>query len=123
MTNTNNTTTETNKPADLKAIRKAEMFLMDNFLVSAFFLFCGDIREKGIKEKWDHTARWEAIATWVGEQDLTFANPFNEKPQGIEGALTEWYEKVYLPSKWTNNGRKRYDKKPESQENKFKTTE
>ena len=100
----------TTKNVDLKAIRKAEQFLAENFLLSSFYLFCGEIREKGIKEKWDHTARWEAISRWVSEQDLTDINPFAEKPSGIEAALTEWYEKVYLPSKWSTNNYKRYNK-------------
>lgn len=100
-TNANNTTNTNNRPVDLKAIQKAEQFLSENFLMGVFYLFCGEIREQGIKEKWDHTARWNAIARWVGDVELH--NPFNEKPKGIEAALTEWYEKIYLPSKWTGN--------------------
>lgn len=107
-TNTNTTNKAT---VDLKAIKKAEQFLCENHLFGVFYLHCGDMRGQGIKEKWDHKARWEAIAKWAGEQELNDINPFNEKPQGIESALTEWYEKVYLPSKWTNNpNRKRYNK-------------
>ena len=115
--------TNTNATVDLRAIKKAEQFLAENYLFSVFYLFCGEIREKGIKEKWDHAERWEAIAKWVGEQELNDINPFNEKPKGIESALTEWYEKVYLPSKWTNNGRKRYDKKPNNQNDVSEETE
>ena len=107
-TNTNNTT---NKPVDLRAIQKAEQFLSENFLMGTFYLFCGEIREQGIKEKWDHTARWNAVARWVGDVELH--TPFNEKPKGIEAALTEWYEKIYLPSKRSNNSYK----KPNSNRN------
>ena len=109
--------TNTNKEVNLKLIQKAEQFLMENCLFSIFYLFCGEIREKGIKEKWDHTARWEAISRWVSEQDTTAINPFNEKPQNVEGALTEWYEKIYLPSKWTGNSgyKKNYKGKGEGQ--------
>lgn len=102
MTNTRN------NPVDLKSIRKAEQFLTENFLFGSFYLFCGEIREQGIKEKWDHNARWNAIADWVSQQEPV--NPFYEKPQGLPMALTEWYEKIYLPSKWSNNGYRRYNK-------------
>jgi hypothetical protein len=112
-TNTNTTNKAT---VDLRAIKKAEQFLSENHLFGVFYLFCGDMREQGIKEKWDHKARWEAVSTWVGEQDVAADNPFAEKPSGIEGALTEWYEKIYLPSKWTNNNNyRRYNKKGEGQ--------
>lgn len=110
---TNNTN---NKTVDLKAIKKAEQFLMENYLMGVFYLFCGEIREKGIKEKWDHKARWNAIAEWVRDQDITKENPFAEKPQGIEAALTEWYEKLYLPSKYTNNYKKPYNKQTSNNE-------
>ena len=113
-TNANNTTNTNNRPVDLKAIQKAEQFLSENFLMGVFYLFCGEIREKGIKEKWDHKTRWNAIAAWVRDQDITHDNPFAEKPQGIENALTEWYEKIYLPSKWGNSGYK----KPYNKDNK-----
>ena len=113
-TNTNTTNKAT---VDLKAIKKAERFLCENHLFGVFYLHCGDMREQGIKEKWDHKARWEAISQWVGEQNINEDNPFAEKPSGIEGALTEWYEKIYLPSKWSNNGYKRYNKDHGQREN------
>lgn len=109
MTNNITNNNATKKPVDLKAIQKAERFLSENFLMGTFYLFCGEIREKGIKEKWDHATRFNAVAAWA--RDVEMDNPFNEKPQGIERALTEWYERVYLPSKYVPR-ESNYQKKP-----------
>ena len=101
MTNTTNTTNVTNNETtaiDLKAIRRAEKFLVDNYPTGVVTLFCNEIRAKGAQEKWDHAARWEAVAKWVSDQDLIY--PLEE---GVPMALTEWYEKLYLPSKRTNS--------------------
>lgn len=113
MTNANETNNTNYKTVDLKAIQKAEEFLAENHLFGVFYLFCGEIRAKGIAEKWSHTDRWNAIADWVSEQEPI--SPFYEKPQGLPMALTEWYEKIYLPSKWTNSNRRRYNNRQNGQ--------
>ena len=119
MNNTTTNNTTNNATVDLKAIQKAEKFLSENHLFGVFYLFCGEIREKGIKEKWNHEARWNAITTWADDQEL---NPNSEKPQNIGVALTEWYERIYLPSKWTNKPNKRYNKNFNKDDNKNNET-
>ena len=100
---TNTTTTNT---VNMENIKKADKFLVQNYLLGTFYLFCGEMRKQGIEDKWDHEMRLGVVTGWVKTQELNVA-----KEDGIEEALTEWYEKVYLPSKWTNNPYKRYKKK------------
>lgn len=107
MTNTNNTT-------NLKAIMDAERFLTDNYITGVFCLFCEEMRKKGIKEKWDHEKRQFAVTEWLKAQPT---NPFEDRPADLNVSLTEWYEKIYLPSKWTNNGYRKNNRNKDQQEN------
>lgn len=68
--------------ADKKLIDQANMFLFDTGLFQAFSQFCA--REMIGKEML-HSDRWSAIYDWLEEQKV-------DKPEGIETALTEWFE-------------------------------
>ena len=69
--------------ADKKLIEQANNFLIiDTGLFHAFNQFCA---KEMIGKEMLHSDRWSMIYDWLEEQNV-------DKPEGIETALTEWFE-------------------------------
>lgn len=72
--------------ADKKLIEQANKFLFDTGLFHTFSQFCA--REMIGKEML-HSDRWSVIYDWLEEQNV-------DKTEGIETALTEWFETMCI---------------------------
>lgn len=76
--------------ADKKLIEQANKFLIiDTGLFHKFSQFCA---KEMIGKEMLHSDRWSMIYDWLEEQDV-------EKPEGIETALTEWFETTCIHAK------------------------
>lgn len=68
--------------ANVQLVEQANEFLIETMLYNQFCQFCTD---KMIGKEMIHSDRWVLIYDWLENQKIN-------KPDGIETALTEWFE-------------------------------